>query len=483
MADAGSVPEHVSVSGSANRSTSRDAARTTPPPVTDAADVQAAGVPAPALPRWRFSRDPQNFEAAASALPSAATSPAQPVVTPQAAQPPSSTSGSAPNEDTAAVVAPPPSPAKPPAKPADETNSNDARSGNRGPSPTAQEKANDVVDAPAEAKAAAIAEPPTPLPKPEPPEAKPPIAAKLLFGAAKSPAPLAARAIGFYSKGCLAGARALPVDGPAWQAMRLSRNRNWGHPKLIAMIEALSLKVQKEVGWPGLLVGDMSQPRGGPMLTGHSSHQVGLDADIWFTPMPGRRLSKTERENLSAKSMIDGPTKVDPTAFTDGHVKAVKLAASFPEVERILVHPAIKKAMCEAAGKDRAWLSKVRPYFGHHYHFHVRLGCPKGSSGCRSQNPPGHEDGCDKELDYWFKRLTRPPPPKPPVAAKPKKPKPPLSLADLPGECRAVIEAGGAKSTEIEEAELIRSSAERAKKIIDISGRPRSEVMARKRSQ
>ena len=64
--------------------------------------------------------------------------------------------------------------------------------------------------------------------------------------------------------------------------MRLSRNRNWGHPKLVEFLERLSAKGAK-VGWPGLLVGDMAQPRGGPMLTGHASHQVGLDADIWLT--------------------------------------------------------------------------------------------------------------------------------------------------------------------------------------------------------
>ena len=69
--------------------------------------------------------------------------------------------------------------------------------------------------------------------------------AKELFGAAKTPAPMAARAIGFYAKGCLAGAAALPIDGPAWQAMRLSRNRNWGHPKLVALVEKLARRGQR----------------------------------------------------------------------------------------------------------------------------------------------------------------------------------------------------------------------------------------------
>src|SRR5262249_5734421 len=125
-------------------------------------------------------------------------------------------------------------------------------------------------------------------PKPLPPLAKPDdpaTPAKELFGRKTAPPPLQARTIGFYSKGCLAGRVALPINGPTWQVMRLSRNRNWGHPNLIAFLERLSAQAPK-TGWHGLLVGDLSQPRGGPMLTGHASHQVGLDADIWLTPMP-----------------------------------------------------------------------------------------------------------------------------------------------------------------------------------------------------
>src|SRR5918992_1908438 len=121
-------------------------------------------------------------------------------------------------------------------------------------------------------------------------------------------APLAARAIGFYARGCLAGALPLPVDGPAWQAMRLSRNRNWGHPALIRFVERFAQDARQLDGWPGLLVGDLSQPRGGPMLTGHASHQIGLDADIWVTPLPRRRLSAGEREGISATPVVEpGP--------------------------------------------------------------------------------------------------------------------------------------------------------------------------------
>src|SRR5215470_4910637 len=174
-------------------------------------------------------------------------------------------------------------------------------------------------------------------PQPLPPLANPndpKLAARQLFGRKAKPAPLEARAIGFYSKGCLAGATALPINGQTWQVMRLSRNRNWGHPNLVRFLERLAEKAPK-VGWNGLLVGDMSQARGGPMLTGHSSHQVGLDADIWLTPMPDRELSREQREEMSATMVVAADRKdVDPKIWTRGHFAVIKAAAEDPKVER-----------------------------------------------------------------------------------------------------------------------------------------------------
>jgi penicillin-insensitive murein endopeptidase len=269
--------------------------------------------------------------------------------------------------------------------------------------------------------------------------------AKELFGAAKAPAPLAARAIGFYAKGCLAGGTALPIDGPAWQAMRLSRNRNWGHPDLVALVEKLAVEAKEHDGWTGLLVGDLAQPRGGPMLTGHASHQVGLDADVWLTPMPNRRLTPKEREELSATSMLaDDRVSVNPKVWTEAHVRLLKRTASYRAVERVLVHPAIKKAVCEASKteKNRGWLSKIRPYWGHHYHFHIRMACPKGSPTCQGQpSVDDDHDGCGAELTRWLKLVSRPvAPPKP--GAKPPPEKRPITLDQLPAECRAVLASG-----------------------------------------
>ena len=262
--------------------------------------------------------------------------------------------------------------------------------------------------------------------------------AKELFGRVVTPTDTAPGSIGFYSRGCLTGAVALPVNGPAWQAMRLSRNRNWGMPSLVNYIERLATDARAKDGWPGLLIGDMSQPRGGPMPFGHSSHQIGLDVDIWFDPMPGRTLTPEERETISATSYIRKGTNVtlDRSKWTSAHTRLIKRAASYPEVERIFVNAGIKKQLCATAGSDRAWLRKVRPWYLHDDHFHVRLSCPPGMAGCKPQDPPPDGDGCGSNLSWWLSPAPYARPGKP---AKPAKPKPPMTLAGLPGACRAVL--------------------------------------------
>ncbi|WP_186398605.1 penicillin-insensitive murein endopeptidase, partial [Stappia sp. P2PMeth1] len=272
--------------------------------------------------------------------------------------------------------------------------------------------------------------------------------AKDLFGAVRAPAPLAARAIGSYARGCLAGATALAVDGPTWQVMRLSRNRNWGHPHLVAMLQRLAGDAPA-LGWSGLLVGDLAQPRGGPMTSGHSSHQIGLDADIWLTPMPGRTLSREERETMTAISMLKGPSElpgadrgVDPAKWTDSHARLIRRAAQDPQVSRIFVHPGIKQALCRFETGERGWLRKVRPWWGHHYHFHVRIACPAGSVGCKDQDAPPPGDGCGAELVSW---LSDEPwvPKKPKKTDKPAAPvqKKHMTLSALPEACTEVLVA------------------------------------------
>ena len=196
-------------------------------------------------------------------------------------------------------------------------------------------------------------------------------------------------AIGYYPRGCLQGGVALPVNGPTWQVMRLSRNRNWGHPSLVRFLERFAPAAAKATGWRGVLVGDMAQPRGGPAVSDHMSHQIGLDVDIWFMPMPDHTLSQEEREKIAAIDVVAADRKtVDPVKWTPATAAFIRTAAEQPEVERVLVNAAIKKELCRMEGKQHfAWMSKVRPWYGHADHIHVRLKCPADSPQCRQQPP------------------------------------------------------------------------------------------------
>ncbi len=268
--------------------------------------------------------------------------------------------------------------------------------------------------------------------------------AKQLFGKVQLPSNSAASPIGFYAKGCMAGAVAIPTDGPTWQAMRLSRNRRWGNPAMISLLEQFSQDAVR-LGWgSGILIGDISQPRGGPMLTGHASHQIGLDADIWFQPKPAQALSAQAREDMPFVSMLDKSKflTVNPKRWTKTHANLVMQAASYPQVERVFVNPAIKKKLCETWKGDRGLLGKVRPVYGHDEHFHIRMHCPAGAANCKAQAAVAAGDGCDKSLAWWFSKEPWAKPVKKPDA-KPIKPKF-VTLADLPRACTAVLAAPAA---------------------------------------
>ncbi len=264
--------------------------------------------------------------------------------------------------------------------------------------------------------------------------------AKELFGKAREGSAQRAASYGSYAKGCVAGAVQLPANGKTWQAMRLSRNRNWGHPELVDFVQDLSRKAARQKGWEGLYVGDLSQPRGGPMLSGHRSHQIGLDADIWLRAPKHVRLTVKDREFFPPISMQRAKGAYVNSKWTRQHHNILRAAAKDPRVARIFIFPGAKVQMCKDEKGDRKWLRKIRPWGGHHYHFHVRLSCPKGAKGCVNQAPPPKGDGCQDAAD-WANNILHPkkPDPKPSKPTKPRKPRGPITLSDLPKQCGSVL--------------------------------------------
>lgn len=246
-----------------------------------------------------------------------------------------------------------------------------------------------------------------------------------------TPSPGRAQVIGAASNGCIGGAEPLPETGPGFVSVRRYRNRYYGHPELLRMIANLGMAARAK-GLDLVMVGDLSQPRGGRMPSSHRSHQNGLDADIWFT------LAKTPQAAMHLMDNRDDPQSMVRTgglamaeAWGPEPRLLLETAARDPRVDRIFVNPAIKQAVCRETQGDRSWLRKVRPWFGHDAHFHVRLRCPADSSGCEQQAPLPPGDGCGADLAWWFSDEARTPPKR---KAEPKpEPRPPAAcLALLP---------------------------------------------------
>lgn len=247
----------------------------------------------------------------------------------------------------------------------------------------------------------------------------------------KEPSDEPVQSIGSYANGCLAGAHALPVEGVGYQVIRPERARYYGHQASIDFIESFASQFQQQTN-KQLLIGDMSLAQGGRFSFGHSSHQNGLDIDIWFR-LEETRLSSDELADPQAISLIDEKQyQANESNWQDEHFQMVKLAASNPEVARIFVHPIIKQKLCNVeSSTNREWLRKVRPWWGHHVHMHVRLDCPRGDNNCRPQAVPPAGDGCGEELASWKPEEGKP-------LSKPKSNKP-KAVPVMPEQCIAML--------------------------------------------
>lgn len=253
----------------------------------------------------------------------------------------------------------------------------------------------------------------------------------LAANAATTPAPGPLRVIGTEPDGCIAGAVEMPEHGPGWQTIRASHSSFWGAPDTIAAIELLAERA-RTVGLGDLYIGDISAPRGGPLRGGHESHMMGIDADIYLDTARKPALAPDARDSITPVSLVrsDGRA-VDKARWSADAGRLIRLAAELPATERLFVNPAIKAQLCHEAGADRAWLRKVRPWWGHASHMHIRFVCPPGQSECHQGPPPPAGDGCDASLDWWFAQLDHPAAPKPPGPP----PRPPV----LPAACAAIM--------------------------------------------
>ncbi|ASU16716.1 penicillin-insensitive murein endopeptidase [Actinobacillus pleuropneumoniae] len=240
-----------------------------------------------------------------------------------------------------------------------------------------------------------------------------------------------AQPIGGYSNGCIIGAQPLALKGDGYQVIRSARNRFYGHPDLLSFLQRLA-KNTKAAGLPPILIGDMGMPAGGRFSSGHASHQTGLDADIWFRFGPMDEQTAKNPAGLATLMVNRDAQVVDESVWTSQHAMMVKLAAQDARVDRIFVNPAVKVKLCNTAGSDRIWLRKVRPWYGHDSHMHVRLSCPQNAPNCENQAPIPVGDGCGAELYSWFE-----PAPAGSTVSKPK------VLPTPPVQCQMILSSQG----------------------------------------
>jgi len=239
--------------------------------------------------------------------------------------------------------------------------------------------------------------------------------------------------IGGAAYGCIAGAKDLPETGKGYVTIRRERNRHYGHPETVKMIKDIGAELASRTDQL-MMIGDMAQPRGGRMESMHRSHQNGMDVDIWFT-----LASSPKAANLLAPEGNDPPTMLTEDRagiskrWGEDQLFLLKTAAQRPDVDRIFVNFAIKNALCKSVEGDRSWLGKVRPWWGHDAHFHIRLKCPAGSPECKQQPATPKGDGCGYEVASWMKKPKI-------ILKKSDKPAPPPPLG--PARCVALLKKG-----------------------------------------
>jgi penicillin-insensitive murein DD-endopeptidase len=202
----------------------------------------------------------------------------------------------------------------------------------------------------------------------------------------------------FYSSGGIAFADVLPLEGFGFVKLYHPRNRGYGSFDLVEILKDAAAKLQ--TAFPSrdrVMIGDMSAEHGG-YISGHASHQNGLDADIAFI-----RLDQTEQDPQ------------DTRGFEESFVKNGKMTENFDfprnwayskiliatgRVQRIFVGAVVKKAFCnwaKAVGEletERETLKRLRTISGHTDHFHVRITCPRNSTSCKPQEDMSEDTGC-----------------------------------------------------------------------------------------
>jgi len=217
------------------------------------------------------------------------------------------------------------------------------------------------------------------------------------------------QAIGFYSKGELKFADKMASESTHHIKLFLPRNRGFGTLMLINIaMEASSILNANFPAGERVQFGDMSNKDGG-FLSGHNSHQNGLDVDVSYMRMDYREQDQFDIDGFDENFVIKNI--LSPNFDMERNLFIFKSLVSTNKVNRIFVDQVIKNAICEHVIKIgqrelyRETLRRLRHWPNHLNHFHLRLVCPSDSSKCEEQTPPPDGDGCFENYVQSYEAL------------------------------------------------------------------------------
>lgn len=203
---------------------------------------------------------------------------------------------------------------------------------------------------------------------------------------------------GFYSRGRLVSADLLPPDGFGFVKIHRPRNRGFGSFDLVQVLRETARQMQEL--FPSIdrvQIGDMSAEHGG-FISGHASHQNGLDADVAFL-----RLNRTEQDPESTSGFHESFVHngfLTPNFDLARNWAYAKLLVATGRVQRVFVNEVVKRGLCAYVAAqggletERETLRRLRVIRGHTDHFHVRVTCPAQSPDCAPQEEVPADPGC-----------------------------------------------------------------------------------------
>lgn len=222
--------------------------------------------------------------------------------------------------------------------------------------------------------------------------------------------------IGYYSDGKLQNASSLPLDGVGFVHLFRERNRNYGSRDLIEILETVALEFRN---WnpdsERLQIGDISAKTGGT-ISGHASHQNGLDVDLAYFRKNHHEQPLSFTTGFD-ESFVSSKGAISSNFDTARSWKFLSLLIATGRIERIFVDSAIKREFChyyhsgatstadDFNSDGTEMLRHLRPLDHHDDHWHVRITCPADSPKCIPQTPPVPPgDGCNSldqlDLDW-----------------------------------------------------------------------------------